>query len=137
MHDINQLKEKEHGVYTEIKDEKAVLDITTYDAQNIWVGRLLRVGLHIKSWHILVIRISDDVKLLTNTWRYFHQNIGTTDTLQILAKKHYQTKFIKVDVDNVPFLVVSLKVQVLPCILAFINGIGVDRYIPLIILWLD
>ena len=89
------------------------------------------VGLHIKSWHILVIRISDDVKLLTNTWRYFNQDFGTTDTLQILAKKHYQTKFIKVDVDNVPFLVVSLKVQVLPCIIAFINGIGVDRYIPL------
>ena len=32
--------------------------------------------------------------------------------------------------DNVPFLVVSLKVQVLPCILAFIDGIGVDRYPP-------
>ena len=32
------------------------------------------------------------------------------------------------DVENVPFLVVSLKVQVLPCILAFIDGIGVDRY---------
>ena len=90
------------------------------------------VGLRIRSWHIFVIRIFDDVRLLINIWRYFHQNIARTDTLQILAKKHYQTKFIKVDVDNVPFLVVSLKVQVLPCILAFINGIGVDRYIPLI-----
>jgi len=87
------------------------------------------VGLRIKSWHIFVIRISDDVRLLINIWRYFNRDIGMTDSLQILAKKHYQTKFIKVDVDNVPFLVVSLKVQVLPCILAFINGIGVDRYI--------
>jgi hypothetical protein len=34
-----------------------------------------------------------------------------------------------VDVENVPFLVISLKVQVLPCIIAFIDGIGVDRYI--------
>ena len=48
-------------------------------------------------------------------------------SLQGLAKKHYKTKFIKVDVDNVPFLVVSLKIQVLPCIIAFIDGIGTDR----------
>jgi hypothetical protein len=60
---------------------------------------------------------------------YPHQSANSGQTL---SKKHYQTRFIKVDVENVPFLVVSLKVQVLPCILAFIDGIGVDRYsIPL------
>ena len=49
--------------------------------------------------------------------------------LQTLAKKHYQTKFIRVDVENVPFLVIQLKIQVLPCIISFINGIGVDRVV--------
>lgn len=31
--------------------------------------------------------------------------------------------------DNCPFLVTKLKVQVLPCVIAFINGIGADRII--------
>lgn len=33
------------------------------------------------------------------------------------------------NVENAPFLVVKLKVQVLPCVLAFVNGLGVDRII--------
>lgn len=31
--------------------------------------------------------------------------------------------------ENAPFLVVKLKVQVLPCVLAFIDGANVDRII--------
>ena len=31
--------------------------------------------------------------------------------------------------DNCPFLVTKLKVQVLPCVIAFIDGIGADRII--------
>lgn len=30
---------------------------------------------------------------------------------------------------NAPFLVTKLKVQVLPCLLAFVDGIGVDRVV--------
>lgn len=33
------------------------------------------------------------------------------------------------NVDNAPFLVAKLKVQVLPCVLAFVGGVGVDRII--------
>lgn len=33
------------------------------------------------------------------------------------------------NVDNAPFLVVKLKVQVLPCVLAFVNGVSVDRIV--------
>lgn len=33
------------------------------------------------------------------------------------------------NVENAPFLVVKLKVQVLPCVLAFIDGQGVDRIV--------
>jgi hypothetical protein len=36
---------------------------------------------------------------------------------------------LKVNVDNAPFLVTKLKVQVLPCVISFIDGIGVDRII--------
>ena len=31
--------------------------------------------------------------------------------------------------DNAPFLVTKLKIQVLPCVIAFIDGIGVDRIV--------
>jgi len=32
-------------------------------------------------------------------------------------------------VENAPFLVTKLKVQVLPCVLAFVNGVSVDRIV--------
>jgi len=46
-----------------------------------------------------------------------------------LATKHTDTRFLKIDVDNAPFLVVKLKIQVLPCVISFIKGQIVDRII--------
>lgn len=51
------------------------------------------------------------------------------DMEQELAKKHFDTRFIKINVENAPFLVTKLKVQVLPCVIAFIDGQSVDRII--------
>lgn len=33
------------------------------------------------------------------------------------------------NVENAPFLVTKLKVQVLPCVLAFVDGLSVDRIV--------
>jgi thioredoxin-like negative regulator of GroEL len=33
------------------------------------------------------------------------------------------------NVDNAPFLVTKLKIQVLPCVLAFVDGLSVDRIV--------
>lgn len=33
------------------------------------------------------------------------------------------------NVENAPFLVTKLKIQVLPCVLAFIDGVSVDRIV--------
>jgi thioredoxin-like negative regulator of GroEL len=52
-----------------------------------------------------------------------------TDFIQSLAPAHYEARLLKINVDNCPFLVTRLKVQVLPCIIAFVDGIGVDRVI--------
>ena len=46
-----------------------------------------------------------------------------------MAKKHTDTRFLKMNVENAPFLVTKLKVQVLPCVLAFVNGVSVDRIV--------
>ena len=67
-------------------------------------------------------------------WRYlfFCCSLVSSDgsyILQALAPKHFDTRFIRINVDNAPFLVTKLKVQVLPCVIAFINGVGQDRII--------
>lgn len=48
---------------------------------------------------------------------------------QQLAPRHYDTRFLKIDVTNAPFLVVKLQVQVLPCVLTFIDGVSKDRIV--------
>lgn len=48
---------------------------------------------------------------------------------QSLAPAHYEARLLKINVDNAPFLVTKLKIQVLPCVIAFIDGIGADRIV--------
>jgi thioredoxin-like negative regulator of GroEL len=49
--------------------------------------------------------------------------------VQALAKIHTDTRFLKINVENAPFLVTKLKVQVLPCVISFIDGQSVDRLV--------
>ena len=49
--------------------------------------------------------------------------------LQKLAPKYFNTLFIRVFVENVPWLVERLGVKVLPCVLTFVNGTSKDRYV--------
>lgn len=46
---------------------------------------------------------------------------------QELAPKHTHTLFLRSSVENAPFLVNKLGVQVLPCVYVFVDGKGVDR----------
>ena len=48
---------------------------------------------------------------------------------QSLAVSHYEARFLKINVENCPFLVTRLGIQVLPCVIAFIDGVGADRII--------
>src|SRR5271170_3495022 len=48
---------------------------------------------------------------------------------QSLAQKHFDTRFLKMNVENAPFLVTKLKIQVLPCVISFIDGVSVDRIV--------
>lgn len=89
----------DHGTYQEIRSEKEVLSITTSNE---------RVIAH-----------------------FFHVDFARCQImdkhLQILAQRHIHTRFIKINVDNVPFLVTKLQIQVLPCVMPFVNGIGKER----------
>lgn len=47
--------------------------------------------------------------------------------LQILAQKHFDTKFLKLHAPDAPFFVLKLQVQMLPCIVCFNDGKAFDR----------
>ncbi|KNE71466.1 hypothetical protein AMAG_15694 [Allomyces macrogynus ATCC 38327] len=95
------MRENAHGTYAEIKDEKEVLKITT-------------------STNKCVVH-------------FFHKEFRRCAImdkhLEALAAKHFRTRFIKVNVENAPFLVDRLKVKVLPCVVLFVDGISKDRVI--------
>ncbi|TKX24246.1 hypothetical protein C1H76_3549 [Elsinoe australis] len=89
------------GTYEEIKDEKAILDITTSTKLSV---------IHFMKPDFTRCRIMDQ-------------------KLEILAPKHFDTRFASINVENAPFLVAKLKIQVLPCVIAFVNAVAVDRII--------
>jgi hypothetical protein len=47
--------------------------------------------------------------------------------VQALAPKYFNTRFLRVFVENVPFLVEKLGLKVLPCVVCFVKGISKDR----------
>ncbi|KAI8373233.1 thioredoxin-like protein [Radiomyces spectabilis] len=88
------MEDNKHGVYLEIEKEKELMDTTTSEKY---------VVAH-----------------------FFHSDFRRCkimDThLETLAKKYYQTRFCKIDVQNAPFLVEKLQIRVLPCVMAWIDG---------------
>ena len=101
MNRAKMLKETQHGTYKEIKDEKELMEITT--STKLCVVHFMKPDFN-------RCRIMDE-------------------KLQVLAEKHFDTRFVSINVDNAPFLVVKLEIQVLPCVIAFIDGVGKDRII--------
>ena len=46
-----------------------------------------------------------------------------------LARKHFDTRFFKINAVEAPFFVDKLGVKVLPCIIMFMNGVAIDRIV--------
>lgn len=49
--------------------------------------------------------------------------------LKILAPKYFTTRFCKLHGPDAPFFVAKLQVQMLPCVIMFVNGVAVDRVV--------
>ncbi|KAH9452343.1 hypothetical protein Pst134EB_016301 [Puccinia striiformis f. sp. tritici] len=47
--------------------------------------------------------------------------------LEELSSTYFSTRFLSVDVANVPWLVERLQVKVLPCVVGFLNGVSKKR----------
>ncbi|KAL4883097.1 thioredoxin-like protein [Aspergillus karnatakaensis] len=53
---------------------------------------------------------------------------GTMDEhIRALAARHQDVRFARVDVRETPFVVEKLKIRVLPCVIGFMDGQGVER----------
>lgn len=49
--------------------------------------------------------------------------------MQRIAPMHPETRFIYLNAEKSPFFIQKLQIQVLPCIVCFIDGVAVDRIV--------
>lgn len=93
-----------HGTYAALPDEAALLALTTAgDAKTACVVHFFQPG-------FARCRIMDG-------------------HLAALAAAHLRARFVKMDVGRAPFLVERLGVRVLPCVIAFVGGVGRVRIV--------
>ncbi|KAI9844128.1 MAG: hypothetical protein M1838_002310 [Thelocarpon superellum] len=94
-------RDEGYGSYVEVKEEKGLMDMTT---ESKWV--------------------------VVHFFKPDFGRCGVMDAhLEELAVRHVDTRFLRINVENAPFLVTKLKVQVLPCVLPFVQGISTDRIV--------
>ncbi|MCJ1458590.1 hypothetical protein MMC28_008963 [Mycoblastus sanguinarius] len=96
-----QQRSEGYGTYARITDEKNLMEITTSTKFCI---------VHFYKPDFNRCRIMDG-------------------HLEALAPVHLHTRFLRMDVEHAPFLVTKLNVKVLPCVIAFVEGVSVDRIV--------
>ncbi|OKL62386.1 hypothetical protein UA08_02637 [Talaromyces atroroseus] len=75
--------------------------------------------------------------LTTNTDRcvvhFSHPDFGRCavmdEHLRLLAPRHHEVRFARVDVRNCPFVVEKLNIRVLPCVIGFVDGNSKERIV--------
>lgn len=96
-----EMQANHHGRYIEIKHEKELIQITAKSSLSV---------VH-----------------------FFHEDFEKCkimdQKLEELSSKYFTTRFLRVNVANVPWLVSKLEVQVLPCVVGFVDGISKERII--------
>ncbi|KAL0949424.1 hypothetical protein HGRIS_009485 [Hohenbuehelia grisea] len=101
MDKTKELQANQHGQYTEISDEKEVIRASAREP-------------------LCVVH-------------FYHSNFKRCEImdkhLAKLAPKYFQTRFFRVFVENVPWLVEKLAIKVLPCVVCFVDGVSKDRLI--------
>jgi len=101
MTKVKDMRENEHGRLTEIVDEKEVIKTSAKESRCI-----------VHFYH-----------------RDFRRCAIMDKHLEILAPRYFRTRFIKVFVENVPWLVEKLQIKMLPCLICFVGGVSKDRVV--------
>ncbi|KYR03131.1 hypothetical protein DLAC_00629 [Tieghemostelium lacteum] len=74
--------------------------------------------------------VTSTLKVVVHFYHKEFQRCKIVDKhLQILAKSHYSTKFLKMDAEKSMFFIEKLGIRVLPTIVAFRNGVVVDKVV--------
>ncbi|KIJ20269.1 hypothetical protein PAXINDRAFT_96498 [Paxillus involutus ATCC 200175] len=98
---LKEMQQSAHGTYTEITNEKEAIRITV-----------------------------DEPRCIIH---FYHSNFRRCEImdkhLTKLAPKYFATRFIRVFVENVPWLVERLAIKVLPCVMCFVDGVSKDRLV--------
>ncbi|KAI0322477.1 thioredoxin-like protein [Amylostereum chailletii] len=101
VENVKQMRADMHGKYVEVQDEKEVIRISANEP---------RCVIH-----------------------FYHSNFRRCQImdkhLATIAPKYFGTRFIRVFVEHVPFLVEKLAIKVLPCVMSFVKGVSKDRII--------
>ncbi|KAJ4478258.1 thioredoxin-like protein [Lentinula aciculospora] len=101
MERMREMKQSQYGTYNEVTDEKEVVRITAHEP---------RCVVH-----------------------FYHPNFKRCEImdkhLATIAKKYFNTRFFRVFVENIPWLVEKLSIKVLPCVICFVKGVTRDRLI--------
>ncbi|KAI5125011.1 hypothetical protein M0805_007435 [Coniferiporia weirii] len=101
MNQVKDLRRQDHGRLTEVKDEKEVIRISANEKKCV---------IH-----------------------FYHRDFKRCEImdkhLELLAPKYFATRFLRVFVEDVPWLVEKLNIRVLPCLMSFIEGVAKDRLV--------
>ncbi|XP_070565704.1 uncharacterized protein [Ptychodera flava] len=101
VEELHLQKEKDYGLYTDIKKEKEFFDMTLQEK-----------------------------KVLVHFYHQDFRRCSIIDEhLEKLAPKHFSTKFAKISVEVAKFFVDKLKIKVLPALICFKEGKIVDRIV--------
>ncbi|KAG6336698.1 hypothetical protein ID866_2405 [Astraeus odoratus] len=98
---LKQMQQTAYGTYSEITDEKELIRISAHEPRSV---------IH-----------------------FYHSDFKRCEImdkhLAALAPKYFATRFLRVFVENVPWLVQRLGIKVLPCVMCFVDGVMKDRLI--------
>ncbi|PWW79379.1 thioredoxin-like protein, partial [Tuber magnatum] len=130
--------EDEDTLLEELESDTAALDAFREKRVQQLHNELHRARLMQSLSHGAYTPATNEREVLTHTTaskfsvvHFFHKDFNRCKImdshLEVLARKHFDTKFTSIDVEKAPFLVERLKVRVLPCVIAFVDGKSVDR----------
>ncbi len=119
---LQQQKRAGHGQYREVTEEKEVVQLSACVYSS---SRRLRCYMELDTER------RNEPRCVVHFFHYKFKRCEIMDKhLQQLATKYFDTLFIRVFVENVPWLVERLGVKVLPCVITFVNGTSKDRCVP-------
>jgi hypothetical protein len=108
-----------HGQVDTLLSEESVLKTTTSTK---------RIVVHFFHDQFDKCKKMDD-KLEVSIIPLVYYPIVLTNYIQILAQKHLSTKFIRINVDNAPFLVTRLGIKILPVVIVYLSGVESARIV--------